>query len=189
MKTCATIVLIAALFTSPAGAAVIWDEGMNGDLGTDPLIPTPLALSLGGNTVIGTVSNVAGTDRDYITFTIPPFHVLSSLNLLVFTPNNLGFAAFNSGSTGFVPSAATNALFLSGIHPSAADVGMDLMPFFVNRAVTTNALPSPELGPGTYCFIIQQTSAITQSYSLEFVMQGSVPTETKTWSSIKALYQ
>ena len=77
-----------------------------------------------------------------------------------------------------------------GIHPDAGDVGSDLLPLFVSSAVTTNSLPAPELGPGTYCFLIQQTNAIVQSYSLEFVLEeDGVQVDSKTWGAVKALFR
>jgi len=190
MRTLATIAL--SIFLSlPAGAAVVHDEGVDGDLSTDPAIPTPLSFALGGNTVIGTCGNVGSpTDiRDYLTFTIPAGQVLSHLNLLAFAPDNLAFASFNAGTSSFVPSAATDLLFLAGIHPNGGDVGSDLMPLFVNRAETQNSLAVPQLGAGSYCFLIQQTSPLTTSYTLEFVLDTSVPTQAMTWGTIKRLYR
>lgn len=190
MKILATLGLLLAL-ASPASAALIHDESVNGDLATDPSGPTLLAFALGGNTVIGTVANSAGAggDRDFITFTIPAGRALVALNLLVFTPDNLGFAAFNSGATSFIPSAATNGSFLAGIHPGGSNVGSNLMPLFVTSSVTTNSLPAPMLGPGQYSFVIQQTTDLVQSYALEFVLDTETPAQTTTWGAIKALFR
>lgn len=190
MKTLATLALLAVL-VSPALAAVAHDEAIDGDLSSDPLNPTELTFQDGGNTIIGTIGNVGSPAdvRDYITFTVPPGHVLGALDLLTFAPDNLCFASFNSGAVSAIPSGATNAFFLSGIHISALDLGTDLMPRFVDRSVTTNTLPSPVFGPGTYCFLIQQTSGITSSYSLEFHLDGALPTRTSTWGVIKRLYR
>jgi hypothetical protein len=55
--------------------------------------------------------------------------------------------------------------------------------------VTTNALPQPFLGPGNYCFLIQQTSPITSSYQLEFILTVGDPTRTSSWGVIKSLYR
>jgi hypothetical protein len=185
MKICAMVVVLAALAAS-ANAAVVHDESVDGDLSSSAAAPTPLAFALGGNTVIGTTTS---GDRDFLTFTIAPNQVLSGLNLLVYTPNNLGFAAFNAGTTSYVPSGTTNAFFLAGIHVEGADQGTDILPRFVDRSVTTYALDEPQLGPGDYSFIIQQLSPIIQSYSLEFVVEGIVSTESSTWGAIKALYK
>jgi hypothetical protein len=188
MKTCATIALL-ILLASSAGAGVIHVELTDGDFSSDPATPTPLAFSPGGNTIVGYIFNVFRMDWDYITFTIAPGQMLVALNFLVFTPEDIGFAAFNAGTTSFYPTYATSGNFLAGIHVSGADVGTDLMPLFVSRSVTTNSLPSPSLGPGDYCFMIQQTAGIIQDYTLEFVLTGIVPTNNSTWGAVKALYR
>jgi len=190
MKTLATLLLLATLAPA-AGAAVIWDESVNGDLSTNSAAPTPVAFALGGNTIIGTVSNSAavGGDRDYITFTIGASQMLTGINLLAYAPDNLSFLGLNAGNTSFVPSAATNASFLSGIHVGASLVGTNLLIPFATSSVTLNHLPAPLLGPGTYCFMIQQTSNIVESYSLEFVLEAPVPTANPTWGAIKNLYR
>jgi len=185
---------IAALLVTLAGsahAAVVWNEGVNGDLSTNPAAPTALVFAIGGNTVTGSVINSAGVggDRDYIKFTIGAGQTLAGLNLLNWAPNNLGFLAFNAGATSYVPSAVTDPNFLAGIHANSALIGMDLMPFFVSSAVTTNSLATPSLGPGTYCFLVQQTNNILQQYSFEFVIEQSVPANGTSWGKIKALYR
>lgn len=191
MRTGVTLMLLAAL-ASPAAAAVIHDESVNGDLSSNAAAPTTVVLALGGNTITGSCHNIAPTPdvRDYITFTIPAGHELANLNLLAYAPDNLSFASFNVGATSFVPSAVTNGSFLTGIHIAGAQVGMDLMPAFVSASVTTNALAAPKLGAGTYSFLIQQTSAIVQQYSLEFVLiELGVPAQPTTWGAMKSLYR
>jgi len=187
MKTFAIVLLLAALAV-PAGAAIVWDEGTNGDLSSNPAAPTPVVLLVGSNELLGTV-NGNPLDRDYITFTIPANQQLSHLTLIALSPNNLAFASFNSGSTSFAPSAATNASFLSGIHLDGNDVGDDLMLYFDTRNVTTNSLPLPMLGPGTYCWLIQQTSPIVQSWHVNFILEGTIATDATTWGKVKALYR
>ena len=190
MKSPATLALLLVL-ASPVSAAVIHNEAVNGDLSSLAAAPTALAFAPGGNTVIGTVrssNNITG-DRDFITFTIPAGNVLTGLNLLAYAPDFLAFCAFNAGATSFVPGVATNASFLAGIHIGAALVGSNLMTQFVGSSVTTNSLTAPQLNPGTYSFVIQQTGTALQSYSLEFVMDGPVPAESPTWGAIKALYR
>src|SRR5206468_1992584 len=114
MKTLAIAMLLAALAV-PAAAGVIWDEGTDGDLSTNAAAPTPITFATGSSTIKGTVSGTP-LDRDYITFTIDPGKVLTHLWLHTWDPDDIGFSSFNAGSTSFVPSGATNALFLSGIH-------------------------------------------------------------------------
>ena len=185
-----TGIVLGLLFTaSTVSAAVIHDESVDGDLATDPSAPTAVAFAVGSNTINGTVENVTALDRDYITFTIASNQILTNLNLLGLSPDNIAFTAFNAGATSFIPGGATIGSFLAGIHISAAQVGTDLMPLFDTASVTTNSLSAPMLGPGTYCFMIQQTSPVSQAYSLEFVMQSAVPTEPSTWGGMKARYR
>lgn len=189
MKLAATLVLLLA-FAAPATAGTLWDEtSAQGDLSSNAAAPTPITIGTGGK-IIGAVSNIGGnTDRDYITFTLGAGQILDGLTLTSLSPDNLAFLAFNAGSTSFIPSAATNASFLAGIHASGPDVGFDLMPFFVNRVVTTNALSSPSLGPGTYCFVIQQTSPIVTNYVLDFHVSFVLPVEPTSWGRVKSLYR
>ena len=97
--------------------------------------------------------------------------------------------AFNAGATSFIPSVATDVMFLSGIHASGSDTGTDLMPLFVTNNVTSNALADPWLDPGQYCFVVQQANTTLTSYQLEFVVEGVVPAHAPTWGAIKRLYR
>jgi hypothetical protein len=184
---CALLVTLA----KPAAAGVIYDESVSGDLSSNAAAPTSLAFAVGGNTVLGTVFNSANVsgDRDFITFTIGAGHALTALNLLGFAPDNLSFIAFNAGNTSFVPSAATNGNFLAGIHVDASLVSSDLLPLMVTSSVTTHALPAPMLPPGTYSFVIQQTSPVLETYALEFVIDAPVPALGTTWGAIKSMYR
>ena len=192
MKFLATLVLLLAV-AAPASAVVVHNEAVNGDLSTDPSAPTALAFGAGGNTVIGTVFNSGFPnptgDRDFIRFSIPEGRKLIALNLLVWSPDNIGFCAFNAGNTSYVPSAATDPNFLAGVHLFGSWAGTDILPRFVTDYATSNSLLAPELGPGTYCFVIQQTTNVVSSYSLEFVLDGSVSSQRDTWSAIKRLYR
>lgn len=190
MKHLATFAL-SVLLVLPASAAVVHNEAVNGDLSSDPLTPTPLVFAIGGNTIIGTCGNTGSPVdiRDYLRFSIPAGQVLNGLTLLEYAPNNLSFASFNAGVTSFIPSGATDASFLSGIHITGTDLGTNLMPAFVTRHVTTNGLAVPQLGPGDFCFLIQQTSVLTQLYALEFVLDAQTPAQGSTWGKLKNLYR
>jgi hypothetical protein len=187
MKTFAIVLLLAAMAV-PATAAVIHNEGSQGDLSSSEAAPTPLVFAIGGNTIIGSVNGLP-LDRDYITFTVPSGQAITAINLIAFSPNNLAFSSLNSGATSFVPSGATIGAFLAGIHIDVNDIGDNLLTYYDTRSVTTNSLPSPSLGPGTYSWLIQQTSAVLQSYTVEFVLEGTIATESSTWGKVKALYR
>jgi hypothetical protein len=187
MKIFATVLLAVSLAV-PASAAIVHDENVHGDLSSSEAAPTPLAFVVGSNEIIGFV-NGSPLDRDYITFTIAPGFSLSHIYLRAFSPDNIAFASLNAGATSFVPSGATIGSFLSGIHVFGTDLNTDLLGPFDTRSVTTNSLPAPNLPPGTYSFLMQQTSALLQSYRLEFVVEGGVATEQASWGKVKALYR
>ena len=188
MKFLAAMLLI-IVFGTPVAAGVVWDESVNGELSHSPATPTLLPFTVGSNVVTGTVINVVGRPRDYLSFTVPPGHTLVAMTLLVFTPDNIAFTAINEGIHSFFPAPDTEHLYMSGIHLFASDVGSNLLELFVNRAVTTDSMGDPFLLPATYSMVIQQTSVITTTYSIDFVLAGPVSTENATWGSIKALYR
>ena len=184
-----TAFMLVAVLAFPAAADVVWDESVNGELSHSPSTPTLLPLNVGSNIVTGTVMNVVGRPRDYLTFIVPDDHTLIAMNLLVYTPDNIGFTAINQGIHSFFPAPETEQNYLSGIHLLASDVGSNLLELFVTRAVTTDSLGDPWLGPAQYCMVIQQTAVLETTYSIDFVLQGPVSTENATWGSIKALYR
>jgi len=191
MKILATLALSVVL-ALPAAAGVVHNEATDGDLSSDPNNPTAVTFTPGSNLIInGSVINSGSPadTRDYITFSIGAGQKLVHLYFNVFSPSNLAFAAFNAGTVSFIPNATTDPSFLSGIHVQGSDAGTDILPRFVDRPVTTNALPASELGPGAYCFEIQQTSAILTTYELNFVVDDGTPTRATTWGKIRSLYR
>jgi hypothetical protein len=189
MRACALSLLLLAMASS-VNAGVLWDESVDGPLSFNPDAPTPVTFAIGSNIISGNVGGIGpGLQRDYITFLIPAGQKLTTLNLLVFNPDNTAFAAFNYGPTSVVPRNETIGFWVSGIHINTADVGFDLMEFFYNRSLTTESLPESELTLGRYCFVIQQTSGLTNTYSLEFVVTGTVTVDDATWGKIKAMYR
>lgn len=188
MKTTLAFLFALAL-ASPATGAVVHDESVDGDLSSDPAAPTAVVFAAGANSILGSMGNVGGVDRDYVTFTIAPNQVLTGLYLVALTPDDIAFAALNAGTTSYIPGGPTIGNFLAGLHLAPEYVGNDLMPLFQTESVTTNSLPAPSLGPGSYCFVIQQTGPISQSYALDFVITSALPAATSTWGRVKALYR
>jgi len=185
----AALALCLSLLTVTSAGATTWDESTNGELSGDPAHPTVFALTPNSaNPIFGTLSP---NDRDYITFTVPAGYVITPLNLGdLFLAGGSAYAALNIGSTSYIPGPSTNANFLSAIDVTTADVGKDLLYFFVNRSVIPNSLSTLYLGAGTYCFLIQKTDTFAQNYILAFYMlAGPVATESSTWGAIKALYR
>lgn len=188
MRVLAAFVFLMA-FAIPAGAAVVWDESVNGNLSTNVAAPTPIVFAVGSNTIKGSVINAGAQQRDVIRFVIPEGHLLTSVFLHQYSADNIGFSAINEGVHSYVPSPETDLFFTSGIHVVQSDVGTDLMDRFVDRAVTTESLFDSELPPGNWCYLFQNTSPVLVNYELEFIFTGPVSTEHSTWGEIKALYR
>lgn len=174
MKTIAAVIALATI-TCAASAQVLWDESVSGDASNDPLAPSNAGVMvLGSNVFAGTVSNVGGADpRDYITFVVPDGLAITHLILLTFAPNNIAWTHFDDGPTSVIPSPGTADSLLAGAHiPAAAPDGEDLFDNYQSGSPELLAGPgfSGPIGPGTYTFLMQQTSAITQTYGLDFVV-------------------
>jgi hypothetical protein len=182
--------ILLLLFATAANAGVVWDESVNGPISPNPATPTLVVFSVGSNYIVGSVTNAAPTNpRDTITFTIPAGHTLTAIIMHAWGGNNTGFCAINSGNTSIVPSNPTIDFWMAGIHIDANLVDTDLLDPMHSASVTTQNLDASQLDPGDYCFLIQQTSPVLANYSLEFVLEGPVPTQPTTWGSIKALYR
>ncbi|MEO1585445.1 MAG: GC-type dockerin domain-anchored protein [Planctomycetota bacterium] len=154
----------------------VHNETVDGDLSDDPNAPSALAFDLGSNVVEGQVNlsnDTTNGDRDFITLSVPAGQVLTGLTLLDWDPDNIGFIAVNAGSTGFVPSGATDAQFLAGVLVDTSNQGDNLLANLVSQSVTQNSLSKPELPEGDYTFVIQQTSNLVQDYALDFVVTES----------------
>ena len=153
--------------TQAAGAAVVWDEGVHGDLSNDRLAPTPLVLQVGTNTIIGTT--VQG-DVDYFGIGVFGDARLTQIVLTSFTSaDDLAFLAIQSGSFITETTTAPNVANLLGwTHPSAALVGTDILD---NLAAGAGAIGfTPPLGPGFFSFWMQQTQPQVVGYSFDLVV-------------------
>lgn len=186
MKLVAALLFLALAL--PVRAGVVWDESVNGELSHSPSTPTFLPFAVGSNIVNASVGNLDGKARDYLRFTLAEGQMLNTINLLVYTPDNTGFMAINEGVHSYFPSYDTEMFYLSGIHVSGADVGANLIDLFMNRSVTSESLYGP-LWPGNFSMVIQQTSVLLTTYSLEFIVTTAVSTQNSTWGAIKALYR
>lgn len=75
-------VAAAALACCQAGAAVIYDEALQGDLSSINTSPTPLVLSAGQNVIRGVMGGTNGADDpDFMTLTVAPGLALTGLHL------------------------------------------------------------------------------------------------------------
>ncbi len=174
----------AVLFSVSASAIVVWDEGVNGDLSTDPFAPTVVNFGLGTNTVIGSMSTPNDT-RDYLTFTIGAGQLLTGIilqqydDLDVGGPGNRGFFAISAGPTSAIPGGGTSGSFLSGAHLDPFGAGTDLLTILQTNQLTGTGITSP-LTAGTYTFLVQQTGPQLTGYTFDFQV-AEVPIPAAVW--------
>src|SRR5687767_3914771 len=65
-----TVVAFACvILITPAKAAILWNESIDGDLSNDQSAPSTFTVASGVNSVIGTVGG--SDDRDWLTLAIP----------------------------------------------------------------------------------------------------------------------
>lgn len=175
-----------ALFTAPvwlatAGAAVVHDEALAGDLADDGLLPTLLSLAPGSNQVFGTTGFIGtGLDRDYFTLTVPAGTVLSKIVLLPGSEVAIGvsFLGLQAGNAFTIPpDTATAAGMLGWTHyTDPGPGGTDLLPAMSMPNLGSSGFESP-LAAGAYSFWVQDFDGLA-TYGFDFVvtpLPGSVP--------------
>lgn len=169
----AAVIACVVLSTTSAGAVVVWDEGVDGDISGNRLAPSAAALVMGSNTLTATsVGPPATADREYITLSVPADRKLNKIFLQAYTSNdNIAFIGVQSGTTFTEPPTGTNVTNLLGY----THFGPDALP------VGTNILPDMGMGPGSmgftpplvagnYTFWIQQTGTNPATYTFDFVV-------------------
>jgi len=190
-KFTASAFAVAALVfaaTGPAHGSVIWNESSSGDLSNSGLTPTLLSVSLGANEVFGTTGKTTAIDRDYFTFTVPTGTELSAISLLPGT-QTLGalgesFIGVEAGPEVTVSTSATTAAGLLGwYHYGTGDIGTNILPDMGSAGLGatgfTSALPA-----GTYSFWVQEASAGTVAYGLDFTITATP--EPASWPIVLA---
>jgi hypothetical protein len=161
--------------------AASYNESVSGDISNNQAAPTPLALTVGLNSIIGTVNGSAGDSQDFIELTVPAGAVMTSYVNAAYSSSDLqGFTGFQAGSS-FVGSpflATSYAGFAhfgsnatgNGAGAAANTVGQNLLPapYMADPSVVAQGATgfSPPLGPGNYTFLIQQLGAAT-SYEFD----------------------
>ncbi len=169
-----------ALIASPAKGAT-YDESVTGDLSNDPTAPTSFTLSLGTNSILGTVGSGAGTDSlDAVAITVPAGMELTRFTNSVYSgSDNQDFIGFHPGAT-FAGSVNVSSNYTGLAHfgttarnegvgnppgSSTSTVGLDLLPVMNSEglAVGASGFARP-LGPGTYTFLIGQVIAEVDTF-------------------------
>ncbi len=163
---------------SSARATVIWDESASGDLSNAQAAPTAFNLSLGTNSIVGTVGT--GDTQDFVALTVPAGDQLSSLVLAAYQSTDVqGFTGVQAGAS-FVGSPFSASSYLGYVHygtaatngalPATNLVGSDLLPLMGDNTIATGSTGfMPPLASGTYTFLIQQLGATT-SYQFDYAV-------------------
>ncbi len=193
-------VLVWALTPLAAHAGVIWNESTSGNLSADQTNPTALNLSLGTNSIVGSVGAMAATPnkQDWVSITIPQGDVLSTLVLASFVSTDTeGFMGFQDGSS-FVGNSQTATPYTGYTHWGTAAtngtllpvdlVGQDLLSLMADPTIAAGATGFTDpLSAGTYTFLIQQ-SGVTTNYQLDFnVTAAPEPASLAMFAGVLAL--
>jgi len=174
------------LVASSAQATTLYNESVNPDLSNNQAAPTPLTLSLGTNSIIGSVGT--GDLQDWVALTVPAGDKLMSLVLASYQSTDAqGFMGVQAGSS-FVGNPFTAGPYLGYVHfgtgatnngPPTNLVGADLLPLMGNTTIAAGSHGfTPPLGSDTYTFLIQQLGSPT-AYRFDFNV-AAVP-EPATW--------
>ncbi len=160
---------VIACSATPLHAAVIWNEGISGDLSNDQANPTSFTLSPGINSIIGSVVNPADR-RDWVMLTVPDGYLLSSVILASYiSTDTIGFTGVQAG-TAFVGSPDSAGSYLGYTHfgTGPGNVGADILPEMGIAAGATGF--TPPLASGSYVFLIQQTGGAVTNYQFDYVV-------------------
>lgn len=179
------LLAIAVLYGTAAHGDTIYNESVSGDLSNSGLAPTLLTISLGSNDLFGTTGKTGTViDRDYFAFTVPQGAELTAITVLpgTMTLGTLGdsFIGLESGPQMTVSTAATTAAGLLGWdHYGTGDIGVNILPL-MGTGLGATGFTSP-LPAGTYSFWVQEASAGTVPYGLEFTVATPEPA---TWTML-----
>jgi hypothetical protein len=178
-KRLAIVVAVVVLSSVSLPAAVLYNEGVSGDLSNNQLAPTARVPALGINSVLGTVFG-GGDSQDWISLSIPAGLQLSSVVLAAYAAADAqGFTGFTLGGT-FPGDTFNPASYLgyshfgtfaqNGSYPPINLVGQDILPIMHDPVAAPGSLGFPlSLPSGTYTFLIQQLGAST-SYQFDYVL-------------------
>lgn len=169
MAIIAALVVCAGLAGS-VFAGQLWDEGGDGDLSGDRLVPNAFALTPGSNTI--TATSLQG-DREYVTFALPTGKELASVMLVSYAGlDETAFIGVQAGTTFTEPATGTNVANVLGythFGPGPGNVGTNILPA-IGTGVGAIGFTGPLGGPN-YTFWIQQTSSSSPStYTFDFIL-------------------
>jgi hypothetical protein len=189
MRTSILLLTAAFLYSTAANGSTIYDESVSGDLSNSGLAPTPVTVSVGSNDLFGTTGKTGNTiDRDYFSFNVGQGEELTAITVLPGTQTlgTLGesFIGIESGPEVTVSTAATDATGLLGwYHYGTADIGVNILPTMGTSGLGSAGFTGP-LPEGTYSFWVQEASAGTVPYGLDFTIAATP--EPASWTMLLA---
>jgi hypothetical protein len=166
----ASAVSIAAA-TSADAVFLNYDEVSNGDLSSNPLVPTLLSVELGSNFIDGTVDS---RDRDYFTLTLPVGSHLTAIILRASSGSEATFLSFQSGGTFTeLPGGADLRNLLGYASFFHSDIGTDLLQTLgsASDAIGFKDSPAGEM----FTFWVDQSNPGGANYKFEFVIASDIP--------------
>ncbi|MEM1446001.1 MAG: PEP-CTERM sorting domain-containing protein [Planctomycetota bacterium] len=160
------LVVGGGLVSMTTHAAVVYDEGVTGDLSGAFATPTPITFTAGTtNTVVGQAGNngnggaTNNSDADYFEFTLGPGELADALTVDAYVQSG-----GSSGNRSFIAYSGTP---FTGQGFGDID-GNTLFNLGSGNLFATSLITGTTLGPGTHRFWIQETLNITVDYELTF---------------------
>ncbi len=156
--------------TVSAGAAIIHDESVNGDISGDRMHPTTYTLAPGVNSVIATTS---ANDQEYITLVVPTGYRLASLVLASYVSDNgIAFIGMQAGSTFTEDASNPNVANLLGWAHFGTDFGNIGQDILDDMGTAFGVIGfTPPLPAGPYTYWIQQFDFDLTTYQFDFVVE------------------
>jgi hypothetical protein len=179
-------ILLGAMMVASLSAATAfatnYDEAVSGDLSSNRLTPTPIALTVGSNLITATAMSANQPpptgDLDYFTITVPAGTRLTAINVNSTTTASLVFFAVQAGATMTEPNVGTNPANLLGythFGPANGTVGTDILDN-LSLGIPPSPAPigfTPPLPAGQYTFWYQETSSTPTTSQLNFVVTAT----------------
>ncbi|WP_428307074.1 PEP-CTERM sorting domain-containing protein [Lacipirellula sp.] len=160
--------LLAVCLVASAARAASYSEFVAGDLSSNPLQPTPFALTPGVNDLLGEASS---KDFDFLQITIPANHVLGAITVTFHEDMNPVFAGIQQGAvwtagagTEVIPSAMLGWVNFP-TNPQLGHVGENILDDIALGAGATGF--TPPLASGAYTMLFQ-TRSVAVRYGLSF---------------------
>ena len=162
-----------------AHAAIVYDEGVSGDLSGSGLTPTSISLGVGSNQIFGTTgrSEALVQDRDYFAVSIPSGYEIVSLIELAGTTvvSGVSFLAVQTGTQVTVSQTPADATGLLGwLHFPATAVDIDVLTALGSSGAGATDFVPP-LPSGNYAFWVQDTGIGSSSYGFDIVVAVPEP--------------